>query len=153
MRVLVALALMIATTPALAQFPPPGIYGCEDAAGTKLGTLSLLVAGERLSREDLLITREASAGGPVESQGGITVMLDTQITPELYAEGLARELVNRIQNLRKQAGLDVSQRIRLVLACDGVLGEVADSETLGELIVRTRIAPGERLREDVPHGD
>ena len=58
------------------------------------------------------------------------MVLDTAITPELHAEGLARELVNRIQNLRKTADLDVSQRIRLlVLACDGVLGEVADSET------------------------
>jgi isoleucyl-tRNA synthetase len=101
---------------------------------------SIVVEGETLGRDDVLLTREAIGGGPVESQGGITVMLDTQITPELYAEGLARELVNRIQNLRKQAGLDVSQRIRLVLACDGVLGEVADSETLGELIARETLA-------------
>jgi isoleucyl-tRNA synthetase len=101
---------------------------------------SIEVAGERLTPEDVLITREASAGGAVESQEGITVMLDTRVTPELHAEGLARELVNRIQNLRKQAGLDVSQRIRLVLACDGVLGEVADSETLGDLIVRETLA-------------
>jgi isoleucyl-tRNA synthetase len=101
---------------------------------------SILVAGEQLGPEDILVAREASTGGAVESQGGITVMLETRITPELYAEGLARELVNRIQNLRKQAGLDVSQRIRLVLACDGVLGEVADSETLSELIVRETLA-------------
>jgi isoleucyl-tRNA synthetase len=101
---------------------------------------SILVEGERLGPEDILLTREASAGGAVESQAGITVMLDTHITAELHAEGLARELVNRIQNLRKQAGLDVSQRIRLVLACDGVLGEVAESETLSELIVRETLA-------------
>ena len=89
----------------------------------------------------------------MESQNGITVLLDTKITPELHAEGLARELVNRIQNLRKQADLDVSQRIRLVLACDGVLGEVADSETLSELIARETLAVEvERVRESAkPH--
>ena len=76
----------------------------------------------------------------MESQGGITVMLDTKVTAALHAEGLARELVNRIQNLRKQAGLEVSQRVRLVLSCDGVLGEVADSETLSELICRETLA-------------
>lgn len=127
------------------------------------GAISLLeaqgfieVEDEKLTLDDILLTREATGGGPVESQGGITVMLDTKITPELHAEGLARELVNRIQNLRKQAGLDVSQRIRLVLACDGVLGEVADSETLSELIARETLAVSvERVREnaapDWPH--
>jgi isoleucyl-tRNA synthetase len=116
----------------------------------------LEIEGETLSSEDILLTRENLGGGAVESQNGITVLLDTKITPELHAEGLARELVNRIQNLRKQADFDVSQRIRLVLACDGVLGEVADSETLGELIARETLAVDiERVREsaapDWPH--
>ncbi len=108
----------------------------------------LELEGEVLTQEDILLTRENTGGGAVESQNGITVMLDTKITPELHAEGLARELINRIQNLRKQANLDVSQRIRLVLACDGVLGEVADSETLSELIARETLAVQiERVRE------
>ncbi len=93
-----------------------------------------------LMPEHLLEERQPVGGGAVESQGNLTVLLDTRITPELHAEGLARELVNRIQNLRKQADLDVSQRIRLVLACDGVLGEVADSETLSELVARETLA-------------
>jgi isoleucyl-tRNA synthetase len=101
---------------------------------------SVEVEGEKLTSEDILLTREAASGGAIESQNGITVMLDTKITPELHAEGLARELVNRIQNLRKSADLDVSQRIRLVLACDGVLGEVANSESLSEIIARETLA-------------
>jgi isoleucyl-tRNA synthetase len=101
---------------------------------------SIEVEGETLTSEDILLTREVSVAGAVESQHGLTVLLDTVITPELYAEGIARELVNRIQNLRKQADLEVSQRIRLVLACDGVLAEVADSETLSELIARETLA-------------
>ncbi|HTU59815.1 MAG TPA: class I tRNA ligase family protein, partial [Polyangiales bacterium] len=112
-----------------------GSFSAEDLAELERAG-SLVIEGETLTRDDILITREASGEGALESAQGITVMLDTRITPELHAEGLARELVNRIQNLRKQAGLEVSQRIRLVLACDGVLGEVADSETLSELIAR-----------------
>jgi hypothetical protein len=46
MRSLLALIAIAVATPALAQFPPPGIYACADANGQKLGTLSLLVAGD-----------------------------------------------------------------------------------------------------------
>ena len=46
MRTILAFALALATTPALAQFPPPGIYACANEAGDKLGTISLLVAGD-----------------------------------------------------------------------------------------------------------
>jgi isoleucyl-tRNA synthetase len=93
-----------------------------------------------LTPEHVLEERKAIGGGAVESQRGMTVMLDTQLTPELQAEGLARELVNRIQNLRKSADLDVSQRIRLALACDGALGKVADNASLRELIARETLA-------------
>ncbi|HEX5656982.1 MAG TPA: isoleucine--tRNA ligase [Polyangiales bacterium] len=109
---------------------------------------SLEIEGETLTLEDILLTREATGVGAVESQNGLTVLLDTAISAELLAEGLARELVNRIQNLRKSAGLDVSQRIKLVLACDGRLGEVVDSETLSELIARETLATSiTRVRE------
>jgi isoleucyl-tRNA synthetase len=114
-------------------------FGASDVAALEK-TGSVVLEGETLTKEDILLTREASGAGAMESQNGITVLLDTQITPELHAEGLARELVNRIQNLRKAADLDVSQRIRLVLACDGVLGEVANSESLGEIIARETLA-------------
>ena len=72
MRVLVALALMIAATHALAQFPPPGIYACEDAAGAKLGTLSLLVAGDYQWDADgqTYIGQIASSGTNVEALSG-----------------------------------------------------------------------------------
>jgi hypothetical protein len=46
MRLLFTAALVLAATPALAQFPPPGIYACADAGGKALGTISLLVAGD-----------------------------------------------------------------------------------------------------------
>jgi isoleucyl-tRNA synthetase len=102
------------------------------------GTLEL--EGETLGAEDVLLTREALVAGAVESQNGITVMLDTQITAELQAEGLARELINRVQSLRKTAALEVTQRIHLVLACGGALAAVGERAGLRELIARETLA-------------
>lgn len=56
---------------------------------------------EEIKRDKLIVVRE----------GNILIALDTQITPELEREGLAREFVNRVQNLRKEAGFDVTDRI------------------------------------------
>ena len=52
-------------------------------------------------------------GWEVASDGRLTVALDTQLTNELVAEGIAKELVNRIQNLRKEAGFEVTDRIQV----------------------------------------
>jgi len=101
---------------------------------------SVDVEGERLTLEDVLLTREAAGGGAVESQNGVTVKLDTTVTPELHLEGLARELINRIQGLRKDADLNVSQKIKLQLACDGALAKVAMDEALRGLIARETLA-------------
>ena len=53
------------------------------------------------------------AGHVVAAEGGFVVALDTQLTPELECEGLAREFVNKVQNLRKSADLEVTTRIRM----------------------------------------
>ena len=65
---------------------------------------------------DLVIQREERAGLVAATGDGVTIALETALTPELEQEGFARELVSRIQNLRKEKGLEVSDRIRLVLA-------------------------------------
>jgi hypothetical protein len=72
MRVPAAFVLMIAATPALAQFPPPGIYDCEDAAGTEIGTLSLLVAGDYQwdAEGQTYVGQIASSGTNVEALSG-----------------------------------------------------------------------------------
>jgi isoleucyl-tRNA synthetase len=59
------------------------------------------------------IISEDIPGWLVANEGRITVALDITITDELREEGIARELVNRIQNLRKDSGLDVTDRIKL----------------------------------------
>jgi isoleucyl-tRNA synthetase len=95
--------------------------------------------GERhtILEGELDIIQEASGDFIVEAEGGYTVALDPTITPELRSEGYAREVVSRVQRLRKESGLDVSDRIRLSLAAsqelEVIFGEHRDfimSETL-----------------------
>ena len=66
-----------------------------------------------IAREDVTIAAQSIEGWLVETAEGLTVALDTTLTPELINEGLAREFVNRVQNMRKDAGLSVTDRIRI----------------------------------------
>ena len=66
-----------------------------------------------LEVEDLSTTTKEIEGWMVESADGLTVALDTTLTRELIDEGFAREFVNRVQNMRKDAGLEVTDRIRV----------------------------------------
>ncbi len=84
------------------------------------------VAGGRITLDDLDVQRTEKPGIVAALANNLGVGLDTQLDPELEAEGLARELVNRIQNLRKSAGLEVSDRIELgVQGTDQVEAAVA----------------------------
>jgi isoleucyl-tRNA synthetase len=66
-----------------------------------------------LTLEDVEITSSDIEGWLVANQSGITVALDVTISPELKKEGISRELVNRIQNIRKDSGLEVTDRITI----------------------------------------
>jgi isoleucyl-tRNA synthetase len=66
-----------------------------------------------LSEEDFEIVRRAAGELTVQEEGGYVAAIDPTVTPELRREGIARELVNRIQRLRKEARFAVSDRIRL----------------------------------------
>jgi len=79
------------------------------------GSITVTVDGEdiELGEDDLEIQSQGIEGWLVAQGGGVTVALDTQITEELLAEGLARESVKRIQNLRKDAGFDVTDRVEI----------------------------------------
>ncbi|TNE55476.1 MAG: isoleucine--tRNA ligase [Bacteroidetes bacterium] len=68
-----------------------------------------------LDMNDFEISAQDIPGWLVASEGGITVALDITITEDLKQEGIARELVNRVQNLRKDSGLEVTDRIRLTI--------------------------------------
>jgi isoleucyl-tRNA synthetase len=66
-----------------------------------------------LAKEDVEILHEDIKGWMVESDSELTVALDTELTAELVDEGIAREFVNRVQNMRKDAGFEVTDRIRI----------------------------------------
>jgi isoleucyl-tRNA synthetase len=76
-------------------------------------TIPIDGTGTVIVREDVEILHEDIKGWIVESDNAITVALDTDLTEELVDEGFAREFVNRIQNMRKDAGFDVTDRIRI----------------------------------------
>ena len=74
--------------------------------------------GVALDPEDVIVTRSSKPGLVVASQGAIVVGLETALTPELIAEGNAREFVSHVQSMRKEADFEVTQRIALAVACD-----------------------------------
>ena len=79
---------------------------------------SATVEGFELTAEDVLVTRKPKAGMVVASEGAIVVGLETALTPELVAEGLAREFVSHVQSMRKEADFEVTQRIVVTAEVD-----------------------------------
>ncbi|TRX40455.1 isoleucine--tRNA ligase [Flavobacterium restrictum] len=110
----------------------------------KEGSLTVVISGNSviLSLEDVEITSQDIEGWLVANSNGITVALDITISAELKEEGIARELVNRIQNSRKDAGFEVTDTINVFLENETVLEaavkaneEYIKSETLTATIV------------------
>lgn len=96
------------------------------------GTQNIDVAGQsiELTREDVEITTDDIPGWTVVAQDKLTVALDITLTDALIQEGLVRELVNRVQNMRKDAGLEVTDHILLeVQASEKVIAAIQKFET------------------------
>ncbi len=89
------------------------------------GTVRIEVDGEshRVGGDEMEILEEARGGWIVRAEGRYTVALDPVLTDELRREGLARELVNRVQRLRRESGLDITDRIRLAVEGTGAVCE------------------------------
>ncbi len=108
--------------------------------------LTVLLDGEQvtLDTEDVLVQTESRGGLAVASEKGVTVAVDVNLTPELVQEGYARDLVRTINNLRKDAGLDISDRIRIgYVAEDDVAEAFAEFDTfIREETLATEIASG-----------
>src|SRR5262245_29372454 len=110
------------------------VQAVASALGADDGTLAAALArGEtvsltlpdgsvELAAEDVDLSQETLEGWGVAGEGGLTVALELELTPELRREGTARELVRVVQDARKAAGLDVSDRIVLGIAVDGEAG-------------------------------
>ena len=89
----------------------------------KQGEISVNVNGivVNLTIDDVEITSQDIEGWLVANQGNLTVALDVTITDELRKEGNARELINRVQNLRKESGFDVTDKIKLIIQKNDIL--------------------------------
>jgi len=108
------------------------------------GSYTLVLSGKSitLAQDDVEISSQDIPGWLVANANGITVALDITITEDLRKEGIARELVNRIQNLRKDSGFEVTDKMKVQLEKKGNLEEAitanldyVQSETLTKLLV------------------
>jgi isoleucyl-tRNA synthetase len=107
------------------------------------GELSLVISGKIiiLTSDDVAISSQDIPGWLVANANGITVALDITLTEELIDEGIARELVNRIQNIRKDSGFEVTDKIKVHLQHNTALEKAVNanqkyikSETLTETL-------------------
>ncbi len=148
-----------------AQFTSEDIAKIESNGGWS-GTLE----GEEivLDMQDFEIVAQDIPGWLVSSEGNLTVALDVTITEVLRSEGIARELVNRVQNLRKDSGLEVTDRIVLKVetndavkaaiianqsyVCNEVLANEVIFESLGKDALTTDLADKDDARIDLVKG-
>ena len=98
----------------------PGIAGLV-GQGSGAQPPVVVIEGIEIAPEDVLVNRQPKAGLVVASEGPVVVGLETALTPELVAEGLAREFVSHVQAMRKEADYEVTQRIRVTVEADDEL--------------------------------
>ena len=114
-----------------------------------------------LTLEDFEITSEDMPGWLVASEGRLTVALDITVTEDLKKEGIARELINRIQNIRKDSGFEVTDKINIIIEKSPVVagavesyGEYIASQTLAKNIaVKDNIGEGQGVITDIDDTD
>ncbi len=117
------------------------------------GELKLDINGSEvvLSEGDLLIDTAQMEGYVTESDNDIAVVLDTNLTPELVEEGFVREIVSKIQTMRKEAGFEVTDRIRVYVKDNQTIQSIMEthageirSEVLAEEIVTDQLCGYEK---------
>ena len=96
----------------------------------------------KLTEEDLQIFTESKAGFISASDKGITVALNTELTEELIGEGIERELVSKIQTLRKEAGFEVTDRIRIYYTAEGRAKAALASGAFAEDVLAVAVEEG-----------
>ena len=110
------------------------------------GTLAIDIEGQQgvvIEAADVDIISEDIPGWLVGNEGNLTVALDITLTDELRAEGMARELVNRIQNIRKKSGLEITDRIRVSIEPNEASNKAV--EAFGDYIARQVLADDLKL--------
>ncbi len=116
------------------------------------GSLELDINGKNitLGLDDVEITSKDIEGWLVANEGGLTVALDVTITDNLRQEGIARELVNRIQNLRKDSGFEVTDKIDVTFQMDS---NIADAISSNEAYIKTEtLTENLIIKEQIDNG-
>jgi isoleucyl-tRNA synthetase len=120
----------------------------------KEGNMNIEVNGNiyQITPADLVLTTEDLPGWKTATDGKLTVALDVTVTPELEAEGIARDLVNRIQNIRKEKDFNVTDRIAVRIEQHPMItlaverfGEYIKSEVLANALVLAPQVDGEQV--------
>jgi isoleucyl-tRNA synthetase len=130
--------------------------GAEDLRRLEQGLrVSLTLDGKTFEYgpEDVVVLRRVVTDWPVQSDGPFVVALDPELTDGLRAEGLARELINRVQRLRKEAGFDYNTRIALGISGDDEVVEAARAfrEMIGNETLARRVDVGTDLADPDSH--
>ena len=130
---------------AIADADPRALVATMRAEG------SLELDGFDLSASDVLVDVEAAEGWSAAEDAGYSALVETALTPELVAEGIARDVVRRLQDLRREAGLDITDRIHVRYEGGDDLHSVLDAH--GEYVAGETLALSlDPLDGDAPDG-
>jgi isoleucyl-tRNA synthetase len=143
------------------RFVGQAIAALDNDAINKLekeGSLQIDINGEKntITLNEVEITTKDIEGWSVANQGKLTVALDINLSEDLKNEGVARELINRIQNMRKDNGYEVSDKINITLQKDGIVEKAVSaykdyitSETLAlEIVLKDKVKNGTEIVVD-----
>ena len=112
------------------------------------GSVTITVDGEdfEMTKDDFLVETVQPEGLSTQSDRDVTVSLKTALTDELIEEGYVREMISKLQNLRKSTGLEVTDRIVLNYSGNDMLAGVIEKnkDTIASVVLATEIAPGEQ---------
>ena len=131
-----------------------GLSQEEIAKFERDGQYSFEVEGQPVTVEvaDVEIISEDMPGWLVSNEGNLTVALEVELTPELKNEGMARELINRIQNMRKEGGLEITDRVKVTVESNeetdsaiASFGDYIKSQVLADAIT---VAPNDGVETD-----
>jgi isoleucyl-tRNA synthetase len=127
---------------AIAQFEPAALAHAVRDGGT--ATLAVGDDSIDIAAEDVIVTQTPRTGWAVATERGVTIALDTTITPELRRAGLAREVIRMVQEARKQADLAITDRIHLVwTAEDDTAAAIRGYERdIAEAVLATTVTEG-----------
>ncbi|MDH3396403.1 MAG: isoleucine--tRNA ligase, partial [Acidimicrobiia bacterium] len=118
----------------------------EESVQTLVDGGDIVVAGHEIGSDDVIVQRVPRAGLVVAAEGPLSVAIDTTTTPDLEIEGTARELINRIQQIRRQSGLDVADRITVIWSSDSA--RIAAAIEVHAAVIAAEVLATSVTRED-----